>query len=300
MNTPTTNTADGLPRNADRKIGKHANCEQCNVAFHSFKSNKGQWQRFCSTVCRNRHISSNLRKDVKKPYVRASHPCGDCSRPIFRDYKRCRECESARLTEDSGNRCLADILSDHLTKNGHRRHVYQGVRNHAHRVADREGLPKICAVCGYSKHVELSHVKGISTFDGSTKLSVVNHISNLSYLCPNHHWEHDHAQEEVSPSRKKPVVRPQPRLISCVDCGAQETATKDWCKLCGIKRRSNYVHRKAIQWPDADRIVADVLQKGYREVARNLGVSDNAVRKHLKTEGVAAPTGRLTSDRKNS
>ena len=52
-------------------------------------------------------------------------------------------------------------------------------------------LPKVCSKCGYDKHVECCHIKPISEFPLSTKISEVNSENNLILLCPNCHWEHD-------------------------------------------------------------------------------------------------------------
>lgn len=49
-----------------------------------------------------------------------------------------------------------------------------------------------CEICGYAKHVEVHHIKGISTFSDETPVSVINDDSNLIGLCPNHHWEIEH------------------------------------------------------------------------------------------------------------
>lgn len=46
-----------------------------------------------------------------------------------------------------------------------------------------------CKFCGYDKHVEIHHIKGISTFSDDTPISVINDLSNLIAVCPNHHWE---------------------------------------------------------------------------------------------------------------
>ena len=46
-----------------------------------------------------------------------------------------------------------------------------------------------CEICGYDKHVEVHHIKGISTFSDDTPVAEINTISNLIGLCPNHHWE---------------------------------------------------------------------------------------------------------------
>lgn len=48
-----------------------------------------------------------------------------------------------------------------------------------------------CFNCGYSKHVELAHIKAISSFSVDTKLSEVNSKDNVVQLCPNCHWEFD-------------------------------------------------------------------------------------------------------------
>jgi predicted restriction endonuclease len=50
---------------------------------------------------------------------------------------------------------------------------------------------KVCAICGYSNHVELCHIKSIAHFSETAALEEINSLSNLIYLCPNHHWELD-------------------------------------------------------------------------------------------------------------
>lgn len=48
-----------------------------------------------------------------------------------------------------------------------------------------------CSNCGYDKHVEVCHIKSISSFNNESKISEINDISNLILLCPNCHWELD-------------------------------------------------------------------------------------------------------------
>ena len=50
---------------------------------------------------------------------------------------------------------------------------------------------KPCANCGYDKHVELCHIKPISSYPETAKISEVNSEKNLIQLCPNCHWELD-------------------------------------------------------------------------------------------------------------
>lgn len=51
---------------------------------------------------------------------------------------------------------------------------------------------KACQKCGYINHVELSHIKAISSFPKTATLGEVNDPGNILILCPNHHWEYDH------------------------------------------------------------------------------------------------------------
>lgn len=67
------------------------------------------------------------------------------------------------------------------------RHRYQNIRHHAHRVMSNES--KVCKICGYSLHVELAHIKSISSFPENALLNEINQKENLIFLCRNHHWE---------------------------------------------------------------------------------------------------------------
>lgn len=48
-----------------------------------------------------------------------------------------------------------------------------------------------CSKCGYNKHVELAHIREISSFPDDAKLSEINSRDNVLPLCPNCHWEFD-------------------------------------------------------------------------------------------------------------
>lgn len=49
-----------------------------------------------------------------------------------------------------------------------------------------------CIICGYNKHIEVAHIKAVSTFeDTALILEEVNSINNMIGLCPTHHWEYD-------------------------------------------------------------------------------------------------------------
>lgn len=65
------------------------------------------------------------------------------------------------------------------------------IRKSAEKVFKESNVEYKCAICGYDKHIEIAHIKAVSDFDDSTKISDINSIDNLIALCPNHHWEYD-------------------------------------------------------------------------------------------------------------
>jgi hypothetical protein len=46
-----------------------------------------------------------------------------------------------------------------------------------------------CEKCGYDKHVEIHHIKEISSYQKDALISEINSRDNLKFLCPNCHWE---------------------------------------------------------------------------------------------------------------
>jgi len=65
------------------------------------------------------------------------------------------------------------------------------IRKHAHYVFNINNEDKKCKICGYTNHVEVCHIKSVSSFDDNSLIKEINSIDNLVGLCPNHHWEFD-------------------------------------------------------------------------------------------------------------
>jgi hypothetical protein len=57
-----------------------------------------------------------------------------------------------------------------------------------------------CAICGYSHHVEVAHIKAVAEFDDNATVQEINSIDNLIGLCPNHHWEYDNGLLSIKDS----------------------------------------------------------------------------------------------------
>lgn len=84
-------------------------------------------------------------------------------------------------------RTKKDLFSDRKNWQSARSSI---VRN-AHNTYMASGKPKCCAICGYSNHIEIAHIKAVSEFEESSTIAEINSIDNLIALCPNHHWEYD-------------------------------------------------------------------------------------------------------------
>lgn len=94
---------------------------------------------------------------------------------------------------------------DNVTKGElfNRRSNWQNARStiqkNARKNYNESDKPKQCIICGYDKHYEVAHIKAVSEFGDNALISEINDIENLVALCPNHHWEYDNNELDISP-----------------------------------------------------------------------------------------------------
>lgn len=157
-----------------------------------------------------------------------------------------------------------------------------------------------CAICGVGSEwngkpltLQLEHKDG----DHSN-----NEISNLEILCPN-----CHSQTDTHSGKNKKI-----KEYYCV-CGQKILVYKEKCPHCGISiSQEDFIHRtpfvernyckcgKEIQktskqcndcrardrfgtnYPPIDDLIDLVVEHGYSEMGRRIGVSATAVKKHIK------------------
>lgn len=171
-------------------------CETCGKEFNKYpKDIKRSSRNFCSKKCYGPKV--NELRD-KSSYLQPQGSCLDCNDKISIRNKYCKDCrEKRRFPIDITLREAAARYSKH-----HACAAFALVRYRARAVAMSLGW-KECAKCGYSKHIEVCHIKPIASYDLDTKINTVNEISNLIALCPNCHWEFDH-KKEVGPSGHDP------------------------------------------------------------------------------------------------
>ena len=145
------------------------NCLLCNKETTNPK--------FCSRNCSATYTNSH-----KPKRVAAKKFCAVCSAeiPSFPRRKTCVKCRSTKWLD----RSIQEARDKY------------GISHHAKiRAFSRKKLKdnvRVCASCGYSKHVEVCHLIPVRDFPSDATIDQINDLNNLVLLCRNCHWELDH------------------------------------------------------------------------------------------------------------
>ncbi len=128
-----------------------------------------------------------------------------------------------------------------------------------------------CALCGNPPvwlgmplSLHLDHINGV--FND-------NRIENLQLLCPNCHTQ--------TPSY---AGRSSQKVFCFHGCGHPNSRTNIRCGKCYRQlapRKKGSGRPPKIEWPSLPELIAEVKATSYLATGRRLGVSDNAVRKHI-------------------
>ena len=173
-------------------------CLDCAYKENGILSRKETFLACSNPTC------SNTFKVGHKGHIYCSRSCGakanNSKRVIEKNCERCfvkishkgKYCDSCRYKY---NRVTGEDYS--ITTIGELRGSYTKyafhakIRGLARYTYKRDKRPLHCLVCGYSKHVDICHIKAIADFGEDCFISDVNNPENLMPLCKNHHWEFD-------------------------------------------------------------------------------------------------------------
>lgn len=144
-------------------------------------------KKFCSRSC-SAKVTNKVPKRVR------TNKCSKCN-SLARSYRatlckyHCEEYKRNKIFEYK-SKTLGEYKSIQIKKGHHP--SWHGVRIRIYsRQWNKELTKEPCRHCGYSKHVEMAHIKSVSEFSDDTPLSEINSKENLIPLCPNCHWEFD-------------------------------------------------------------------------------------------------------------
>lgn len=166
-------------------------CLFCDKEFEKKDWNiKRSPRHFCSKHCA---ITLNNRGNQHhKPKDRFCRRCN----AIYRNEKGysstlCFDCrENDFYTHDIKQVTLGVYWSKLSVKDKHPSWKNAHIRHWA-RKWNLDRIAGGCQKCGYSLHVELCHIKPLSSFSENDTLWDANNPANILVLCPNHHWEFD-------------------------------------------------------------------------------------------------------------
>lgn len=155
-------------------------CKLCNKETNN--------PSYCSKSCSAKHTNKLF------PKRKTKRLCIVCQDSVI-SYKHAR-CEVhhkeyiANRFEQLKELTLESYWNKDSLKNLHASSKNAHIRAQA-RSNFKDLLAKPCYFCGYSKHVELCHIKPISKFNPTDKVKDVNSYENLIQMCRNCHWEFD-------------------------------------------------------------------------------------------------------------
>jgi hypothetical protein len=165
----------------------------CFMEFTSTHGNK----QFCSDNCRNVH-------HVRRWRSRHKHKCKLCPSMILPDSTHCTKCSVAIRSEVSRDTTLAEYHLLLSLKGKHPSWLNAHLRYFA-RFWNSDLSKGSCQRCHYALHVEIAHIRAVSTFPETATIGEVNARSNVLGLCPNCHWEFDNGLLKMTPTGLEPV-----------------------------------------------------------------------------------------------
>lgn len=161
----------------------------------------------------------------------------------------------------------------------------------------KEGLLKdVCYSCGINEwlgqklSLQLDHINGTNTD---------NRIENLRLLCPNCHSltptfcrrkSSLHKEEVIDENSidlkskffRKEKITIKDRKKKCLSCDSVIYFRSTRCRPCASKISFN----QKILWPSDSELIKELSKISFTALAKRLGVSDNAIRKHLKLRNI--------------
>ena len=211
--------------------------------------------------------------------------CGLCEETIHYSSSHCKDCWGYVKRELRIAEWYAGIDSG-----GNSRRLSPAIRTHLLEQVNYE-----CEECGFDKNhpVDNSSILEIDHIDGNGE----NHSpTNLKVLCPNcHALTPTYRARNKGKGRKVSYLRvmkndegincPSPATVKDIlpdrfcECGKTIGKHSNKCSDCVVRKTKTV-------WPSTQELLDRVKATSYTQVGKELGVSDNAVRKRIRNHPI--------------
>lgn len=157
-------------------------CGSCGLPVERVPSALSQNgnRAFCSRSCSASVTNREFPRRRKRIRI-----CADCSTPCTGT--RCLPCLRAVQAARTAARTKGELFLTQKSWQGAR----STIQEHARKIYFQAHPNPSCQVCGYTKHVEVCHVRNVADWPDEATFGEINDSENLAGLCPTHHWEFD-------------------------------------------------------------------------------------------------------------
>lgn len=181
---------------------------------------------------------------------------------------------SPKLTKED---LLSKLTKDNYISNSH---------NIKHQLYKHGLKKKKCEECGLKKWRGRPAPLALDHIDGDRSN---NDLSNLRILCYNCHGQTDtfSGKKNIDPNKQNEIKRNRSKVAKIKnkstirDCFCGNSKSRD-AKECLSCSQSKIKVQVANKYPELNELVRMIQSSTYVAVASQLGVSDNALKKHLK------------------
>ena len=232
----------------------------------------------CEILCANCHREEH---ETPPPLACSIHPkhssdCSDCMN--FYMFNKRRSLKTLLVNKIFENKCFLCSYSysprvydfHHINKNNKNKNVSYYIANWSIKNIIEE-IVKCCMLCanchrGVENNIDLQNqIK--SNFSPKTtdevSFTIYSEFASKGYIYDN---------------TQRALIR-DPRFIkTCQDCNKEIDSKAKRCSACYRKTTEK------IEWPSLEALHEELKLKSYSQLGRELGVSDNAIRKHLKKQ----------------
>ena len=187
-----------------RNPPKSFKCECCNIFYIRTLNHRNE--KFCSRDCLIKMRNLNKQNTIKKKNKNyKKKQCATCTNVIHFYSIHCGQCHMLTEREIIRNTTLNEYHQKISVLGKHPSWINAQIRQF-NRSWNKELTKLPCAYCTYDKHVELAHIKAVTSFDGHNTIGEVNELPNIIQLCRNCHWEFDNGLLSIEDIKNKQLL----------------------------------------------------------------------------------------------